>query len=60
MSKYIVYPPRVEGKPHIARIEHFNDLGNAIDFAAIDGLEIAMVEDQDSWLFKLIKWLLKL
>lgn len=60
MSKYIVYPPEVPGKVHIARIEHFNDLGDAIDFAETDALEIAEVLNQDSWFFKFLKWLQKL
>lgn len=61
MSNYIVYPPRVEGKPHVALINHFSDLGDAIEFAETnDGQEIARVVDQNSLLFKLLKWLEKL
>lgn len=63
MSNYIVYPPRVEGKPHVARIEHFDDLGDAIDYIDLNAdadLEIAEVLNQSSWFFKLLKWLQKL
>ena len=63
MPKYVVFPPEVPGKPHISRIEHFNDLGDAIEYVEDNeeaNLEIAEVLDQDGWFFKFLKWLQKL